>query len=354
VAGAHAFTQLSGSQDLGLFSEAEDPGLDLGADPDAQSELELARADMEALGLMPAVRPCVGQPSRVQPKDERLDRPAKEHPEGVAKDALRVILGPARILEGLVEHVDRGDAREAVRVKDDGGGRRPPARGASRSTDHVELVVVDHDRQGLDAERLDLPAEARVLDRDDAMVKDSFDDLVEERGAVEERRLASAAEEPELAVDVLEHGAPPGSADGVGERVADPGLVARALEQRPQTRPEARRDGRGVSRSGREGREIHAEEAPSPFVVLAYEGEGLGRVLHQAVGHRRPHAEPLRQRVPVVRPPPEEVGDEQEVTADARRSARLGAHAPEDGMIRRGSQGSNGRDAARAAWKAPL
>src|SRR5205085_1412211 len=121
------------------------------------------------------------------------------------------------------------DAREAVRVR----------RAAAGAADDVELVIVEAERERLDADGFAGSVEAAIADLQGAAPLERVDHFLEEVLVLRQRLLAAADEEHELAARVLEALRVERVAADVVDEVVHPRLVAGALEELRQARADA-------------------------------------------------------------------------------------------------------------------
>src|SRR5207253_3986492 len=117
-----------------------------------------------------------------------------EDAEAVGEDPLRVVAVLVRVLERAAGDLGALESGEAIRM----------GRPASRPPDDVELVIVDGQRERLDAQRLAGAVEGAVPALQPAPALDGVHDLLEQLFLLRERLFPAADEEDELAPGILE------------------------------------------------------------------------------------------------------------------------------------------------------
>ena len=118
--------------------------------------MDPARPDERLLRAVPAVARDERLPRRREAHLDLLDRVLLLHrdAEAVGEDPLRVVAVLVRIRERPAHRLRGFDAREPVRV----------GIGTARPPDDVELVIVDGERERLDAHRAPRALEVAVAD----------------------------------------------------------------------------------------------------------------------------------------------------------------------------------------------
>src|SRR5207237_340351 len=114
--------------------------------------------------------------------------------EAVGEDALGIVAVLVGIREWTSDRLGGLDAREPV------GMRLCPA----RPSDDVELVVVDGERERLDAQRAARALEIAVPDLQRAAALEGVDHFLEELFLLGQRLLAAPHQEDELTPEILE------------------------------------------------------------------------------------------------------------------------------------------------------
>src|SRR5438105_9641982 len=229
-----ATSQGSRSDDPSIGAKPEDPHDDLGADPDPEPHVDPACVHERFLRPMPAVAAHERRPPRRQAHLDVLDRVllVDEDAEALREDPLRIVAVLVRILEGPTGGFGRLDPRKAVGVR----------RAAARPPDHVELVVVDGERERFDAHRAAPAVEAPVSDLQRAPALERVDHLLEQLLVLRKRLFAAPDEEDELPPGILEPLGMDRIPADVVHQIAHAFLVAGALEQLRQARADASGD----------------------------------------------------------------------------------------------------------------
>src|SRR5216683_1232732 len=271
--------------DANVGAESEQPADDLRADPNLEAHVDPAGALEGFLRAMPAMAAHERRPPRREAHLDVLDRVflVDLDAEALGEDALRIVAVLVRVPERAPRGLGGLQPGEAVGMR--GTAARPP--------DHVELVIVDRERERLDAQRLPLSVEAPVPDLQAATALERVDDLLEQLFLLGKRLLAAPDEEDELAAEVLEPLGMERFPGDVMDQVAHASLVARALEQLGEARAHAggdhRRDRRPLRAAGHLGAVDADVNAPAPFFPDQRNVPPNGREL--AIGGRHAHAQ---------------------------------------------------------------
>ena len=177
-------------------AESEDPGDDLGAETHAHTDVDLAAAHERFLRAVPAVAAHERGPPAGQADLDDVHGVlfVHEDAEAVGEHALRIVAILVRVLERPAHRLGGVDPREPVGVR----------LAAARAADDVKLVIVDRERERLDAQRLPPAIERPVPDLQAMAPLQRIDDLLEQLLLFRQGFLAAADEEHELPSVVLE------------------------------------------------------------------------------------------------------------------------------------------------------